>query len=92
MLIASSEEALKAHNIDNGWDKTKVPGATTMNLTLWQIRLNKARNFLVHSRMSAELPIKDQSLYPAEYMGWIPEKYSYRKIKLHCLSSFSTTF
>ena len=45
MLIASSEEALKAHDIDNGWDKTKVPGATTMNLNLWQIRLNKARNF-----------------------------------------------
>ncbi|XP_027050264.1 LOW QUALITY PROTEIN: uncharacterized protein LOC113677623 [Pocillopora damicornis] len=30
MLIANSEEALKAHDIENGWDWTKVPGATTM--------------------------------------------------------------
>ena len=45
MLIANSEEALKAHDINNGWDWTRVPGATTMNLTLQQIRLKKARNF-----------------------------------------------
>ena len=45
MLIANSEEALKAHDINNGWDWTKVPGATTMSLTLEQTRLRKARNF-----------------------------------------------
>ena len=45
MLIANSEEALKAHDINNGWDWTKVPGATTMSLTLAQTRLRKARNF-----------------------------------------------
>ena len=45
MLIANSEEALKAHDINNGWDWTKIPGATTMSLTLTQTRLSKARNF-----------------------------------------------
>ena len=45
MLIANSEDVLKAHDIKNGWDWTKIPGATTMSLTLEQTRLNKARNF-----------------------------------------------
>ena len=43
MLIANSEEALKAHDINNGWDWTKIPGATTMSLTLAQTSLSKAR-------------------------------------------------
>ena len=91
MLIASSEEALKAHNIDNGWDKTKVPGATTMNLNLWQIRLNKARNFSPLSYVGGVTYKGPEPLSSGVY-GMVPEKYSYRKIKLHCLSSFSTTF
>ncbi|KAJ7385609.1 hypothetical protein OS493_015194 [Desmophyllum pertusum] len=45
MLIANSEEALEAHDVNNGWDWTKTPGATTMSLTLLQTRLKKARNF-----------------------------------------------
>ncbi|KAJ7379108.1 hypothetical protein OS493_017606 [Desmophyllum pertusum] len=45
ILIANSEEALKAHDVNNGWDWTKIPGATTMSLTLPQARLKKARNF-----------------------------------------------
>ncbi|KAJ7348191.1 hypothetical protein OS493_039645, partial [Desmophyllum pertusum] len=32
MLIANSEEELKAHDVKNGWDWTKIPGATTMSL------------------------------------------------------------
>ena len=45
MLTASSEEALKSHDVNNGWDWRKIPGATTMSLTLRQIRVRKARNF-----------------------------------------------
>ncbi|KAJ7379182.1 hypothetical protein OS493_017681 [Desmophyllum pertusum] len=42
---ANSEEALTAHDVNNGWDWTKIPGATTMSLTLQQARLKKARTF-----------------------------------------------
>ena len=45
MLIANSEEALKAHDVNEGWDWTKVPGATTMSLTVQETRLEKERNF-----------------------------------------------
>jgi len=45
MLIANSEESLKAHNVSEGWDWTKIPGATTMNLTLQETLLNEARHF-----------------------------------------------
>lgn len=34
MLIANREEALKAHDVKNGWDWARIPGATTMSLTL----------------------------------------------------------
>ena len=45
MLIANSEESLKAHNVSGGWDWTKIPGATTMNLTLRETLLKNARHF-----------------------------------------------
>ena len=45
MIIANSEESLKAHDIENGWDWTKIPGATTMDLTLQETLLKKARYF-----------------------------------------------
>ncbi|KAJ7375437.1 hypothetical protein OS493_002204 [Desmophyllum pertusum] len=45
MLIANSEEALKAHDVKHGWDWKRIPGATTMSLTLLQTRLKTARHF-----------------------------------------------
>ncbi|KAL9951274.1 hypothetical protein ACROYT_G043912 [Oculina patagonica] len=45
MLIANSEEALKAHDVNEGWDWTKIPGATTISLTLQETRLKKERIF-----------------------------------------------
>ena len=39
MLIANSEEALKAHDVKNGWDWARIPGATTMSLTVKETRL-----------------------------------------------------
>ena len=45
MIIANSEESLKAHDIENGWDWTKIPGATSMTLTLQETLLKKARYF-----------------------------------------------
>ena len=45
MIIANDEESLKAHDIENGWDWTKIPGATTMNLSLYETLLKKARYF-----------------------------------------------
>ncbi|KAJ7373183.1 hypothetical protein OS493_014331 [Desmophyllum pertusum] len=69
MLIANSEEALEAHDVNNGWDWTKTPGATTMSLTLLQTRLKKARN-LVPFRLLEELHTKGQSLKSVEYLAW----------------------
>lgn len=45
MLIANSEEALKAHDVKNGWDWARIPGATTMSLTVKETRLKTIRHF-----------------------------------------------
>ena len=45
MLIANSEEVLKAHDVKNGWDWAKIPGATTMSLTVKETRLKTIRHF-----------------------------------------------
>ena len=45
MLIANSEEVLKAHDVNEGWDWAKIPGATTMSLTVKETRLKTQRNF-----------------------------------------------
>lgn len=45
MLIANSEAELKAHDVSTGWDWTRIPGATTMPLTLKETRLEERRNF-----------------------------------------------
>ena len=47
MLIANSEEWLKAHDVDEGWDWARIPGTTTMSLIVArnETRLNHERNF-----------------------------------------------
>ncbi|PFX32064.1 Chondroitin sulfate ABC exolyase [Stylophora pistillata] len=91
MLIANSEEALKAHDIDNGWDWTKVPGATTMTLTLSQIRLKKARNFSPLS-YAGGVTYKGPELLSSGVFGmdfhqpeyqFLDKKHPYPNIKLH---------
>ena len=37
LLVANSEEALKTHDIDNGWDWTRHPGTTTIKMDLDQL-------------------------------------------------------
>ena len=49
MLIANSEESLAAHDVDGGWDWTRIPGATTMTLTLEETLVRKARYFSARS-------------------------------------------
>ena len=45
MVIANSEEALKAHGVNEGWDWARVPGATTIPLNLNELKIKKSRNF-----------------------------------------------
>ena len=45
MLIANSEEALKAHDVDAGWDWIRIPGTTTMSITLNEAKLVVNRNY-----------------------------------------------
>ena len=45
MLIANSEEALKAHDVDAGWDWIRIPGTTTMSVTLNEAKLVVNRNY-----------------------------------------------
>ena len=49
MLIANSEESLKAHDVDEGWDWARIPGATTMSLTVRETRMKTIRHFSPHS-------------------------------------------
>ena len=43
LLIAHNETSLKVHDVENGWDWTKVPGATTLALDLNDLKLKKGR-------------------------------------------------
>ena len=43
LLIANNETSLKVHDVENGWDWTKVPGATTLALDLQDLKLKKGR-------------------------------------------------
>ena len=43
LLIANSETSLKVHDVENGWDWTKVPGETTLALDLNALKLKKGR-------------------------------------------------
>ena len=45
MLIANSEEALKAHDVNAGWDWSKIPGTTSMSLTASERKLKTDRNY-----------------------------------------------
>ena len=45
MEIANSEKALEAHDVNQGWDWTRIPGATTMSMPLNETKLKKTRNF-----------------------------------------------
>ena len=37
LLVANNEEALKTHDIDNGWDWTRHPGTTTIKMNFDQL-------------------------------------------------------
>ena len=83
MLRANSEEALKAHDIENGWDWTKVPGATTMTLTLWQIRPTSYAGGV--SYKGPELlssGVFGMDFHQTEYQFFY-EDHLYPKVKLH---------
>ena len=45
LLIANSEDALKTHNIAAGWDWTRIPGTTTIALTLDELKTEGDRYF-----------------------------------------------
>ena len=44
LLVANSEEALKTHDIDNGWDWTRHPGTTTIKMDLDQLISDNRRS------------------------------------------------
>jgi len=46
LLIGNSEKALEVHDVENGWDWAKVPGATTIAIgtpTVDDLNIEKAR-------------------------------------------------
>ena len=45
LLIANSEALLSVHDVDNGWDWTKVPGTTSIALDLADMDMGEARFF-----------------------------------------------
>ena len=44
LLVANSEDSLKTHDIDNGWDWTRHPGTTTIKMNLDQL-ISENRRF-----------------------------------------------
>lgn len=44
LLVANSEAALLTQDVDNGWDWTRHPGATTLNMNIDQL-LSENRRF-----------------------------------------------
>ena len=45
LQIANSEDQLKHHDIDNGWDWTKVPGTTTIGFDILDLKIGDDRLF-----------------------------------------------
>jgi hypothetical protein len=45
LQISNSEADLKTYDVDEGWDWTRIPGATTVNMELDNIRTDKARYY-----------------------------------------------
>ena len=45
LQISNSEESLKANDVEEGWDSTRIPGTTTVNLGIDDIQTGKARNY-----------------------------------------------
>ena len=45
MLIANNEEALKTKNVDGGWDWTKLPGTTAIEMTDDEIKGTKSSRY-----------------------------------------------
>ncbi|KAK3699085.1 hypothetical protein QZH41_000618 [Actinostola sp. cb2023] len=45
LQISNSESSLKTYNVNEGWDWTRVPGATTIKAELVNIVTGKARNY-----------------------------------------------
>ena len=46
LLVANSEKSLEVHDVENGWDWAKVPGATTIAIgtpDVDELKLKKAR-------------------------------------------------
>ena len=58
MLIANDEIALKAHDVNHGWDWTKIPGATTISLELDLMKDVSTRNFGPASSMAGGVTFK----------------------------------
>lgn len=91
MLIANSEDALKAHDVNEGWDWTKIPGATTMSLTLQETRLKTERNFSPLSfaggvtfkgTESLSSGVFGMDFHQPDY-DFLNENHPYRNIKLY---------
>ena len=45
ILIANDEEALKTKNVDRGWDWTKIPGTTAIEMTDDEIRVTRSSRY-----------------------------------------------
>ena len=60
LQIANNEASLKVHDVENGWDWTKVPGATTISLSLDDMKLSKGR-FYNQQELAGGLTFKGTS-------------------------------
>ncbi len=58
LLIANSEDALKVHDVENGWDWTKTPGTTTLALeNLDELKIGTGR-FYNKRKLAGSLTFK----------------------------------
>ena len=79
LLIANSETNLEAHDVENGWDWAKVPGATTIALEtdptsgtkdFDDLKLPKGR-FYNPKNLAGGLTFKGTSTRRMAFLAWI---------------------
>ena len=76
LLIANSETSLKVHDVENGWDWTKVPGATTLAFDLNALKMKKGR-FYNPNDLAGGLTFKGTSILENGIFGMDFEEPNY---------------
>lgn len=91
LQISNSEDALKAYNVDNGWDWRKVPGANTLQMPLEEMVVTKARYYNYKGKLAGGVSLIGLSDNPLFANGVFGMNFEQPKYKPNLRNSFLKT-